>query len=366
VARQVFWSYPDQESRILRLGVKLLKQHWRPWILIIADDLTGALEAGARFAAQGLPSRVSTGAGIEPLPGIPVVVIDTETRHCKPDEAHAIVRELALAGRQHAPWLIYKKTDSTLRGNIPAEFQALCDVFPERPLVYAPAFPSMGRTVRAGKLYLHGVPVDATDFASDPLNPIHTSDIASLLANVSAQVCDGECDADIDAVAASIVANPTPPLAAGPAALAGALAERMPLPRAEVRSFPRLARCLVVNGSLHPASLAQIEYGRTHGCFNDGWSLFENCLEGAGLERALCNGERAAALLSDSPADALIVFGGDTAFGIHRALGEAPFDPYAEILPGVPLSRRGGLFWITKAGGFGGPDILCEIRRRLS
>ena len=63
--------------------------------------------------------------------------------------------------------------------------------------------------------------------------------------------------------------------------------------------------------------------------------------------------------------DALIVFGGDTAFGVHRALGCKPFDSRGEIVPGVALSRSNDLFWITKAGGFGTHDILFIIRRKL-
>jgi uncharacterized protein YgbK (DUF1537 family) len=62
-----------------------------------------------------------------------------------------------------------------------------------------------------------------------------------------------------------------------------------------------------------------------------------------------------------SPVDVLTVFGGDTALGIHRALGGPPFEAWVEIVPGVPLSRCGDLFWITKAGGFGAADILCKI-----
>jgi uncharacterized protein YgbK (DUF1537 family) len=59
---------------------------------------------------------------------------------------------------------------------------------------------------------------------------------------------------------------------------------------------------------------------------------------------------------------ALIVFGGDTAFGILDALGRPAIHPVLEILPGVPLSRTGGLFLVTKAGGFGPPDVLVRIR----
>jgi uncharacterized protein YgbK (DUF1537 family) len=144
-----------------------------------------------------------------------------------------------------------------------------------------------------------------------------------------------------------------PPLAAGPASLAGALArclewdsERPPL--------PRLPRCLVVNGSLHPASAAQIEFARESGAIDGDWVCFER------------NPERVRAMLAEAPYDGLIVFGGDTAFDIHRALGARDFHTYGEVVPGVPLSRCGDLIWVTKAGGFGAPELLCELRKRLT
>ena len=335
------------------------------WILAIADDLTGALEAGALFAARGLASRVSTATAMAGAPDVPVLVIDTETRHLPPDRARAIVRAAVVAARVYSPWLVYKKTDSTLRGSIGTEFRALLDVFPERPLVYVPAYPAMGRTVREGRLYVGGVPLHVTVFANDPLNTVRDNSIRAHISDVPAVICDGESDADIAAAAQSIAANDVPPIAAGPAALAGALAECIPLPRGPVRPFPRLSRCLVVNGSLHPASLAQLVYARAHGCLYGDWRLFDEDPGGTGMDRALSNGVRVAQFLKRSPVEALIVFGGDTVFGIHRALGGAPFHPYGEIVPGVALSRCEERFWITKAGGFGEPDILCKIRRLL-
>jgi D-threonate/D-erythronate kinase len=163
-----------------------------------------------------------------------------------------------------------------------------------------------------------------------------------------------------------VIAMEVPPIAAGPGALAGALAQCLPLPRGNVRALPRLSRCLVVNGSLHPTSAAQIDLGRMQGFFQGGWQCFDRDAGGTGLDRALRTGECIRRWIESSPVEALIVFGGDTAFGIHRALGSQPFEAYGEVVPGVPLSRSGDLFWITKAGGFGEPDILCDIQRRLT
>ena len=64
--------------------------------------------------------------------------------------------------------------------------------------------------------------------------------------------------------------------------------------------------------------------------------------------------------------DTLIVFGGDTVYGIHEAFGSPDFTPLGELVPGVPVSLSAGIQWITKAGGFGGADILCDIKRRVT
>src|SRR5271165_5976312 len=93
------------------------------WILALADDLTGALETGAKFAGQGLGARVTTEIAMSRAPEVPVLVIDTETRHLPAGEAAGVVRHATKAALRFAPWLVYKKTDSTLRGNIAAEFR---------------------------------------------------------------------------------------------------------------------------------------------------------------------------------------------------------------------------------------------------
>lgn len=329
-------------------------------ILALADDLTGALEAGAQFAASGLESEVAVG----PFPSrARVHVVDTESRHLSPEQAQYAV-EAALEASSSF-WLLYKKTDSALRGNIAAELSVLHRAFPALPLLYAPAYPALGRTVRNSVLFLDGVPVTETAFARDALNPVREGDVRRLLRNLPVRVLDGETDADVQAAAAEVLAHDPPALAVGPAALAGALARRIGRGSRPLEA-PAVGRCLVVNGSRHAASLEQIRTARAEGVFNEGWELFDETVSGEGLSRARRLGRRVARRVRQGSFDALAVFGGDTAYGIHAAFGAPVFRALGEIVEGVPLSRAANLLWITKAGGFGEPGVLGTIRRRLS
>ena len=294
-----------------------------------------------------------------------VLVIDTESRHLSPADAAARTRQAASFARHHSQ-LIYKKTDSTLRGNIAAEFRAIQEVFPQQRIVYVPAYPDMGRTVKDGQLFVHGTPVHQTDFADDRWCPVRDCRIRTVLGDVPALIVDGEWNADIEAAARSIIEQAPPRICAGPAALAEALARHMGSKSRRNIPLPRVSRCLVVNGSLHPVSIQQIAVAEKQMLFDQNWQVLDEQVEGWGRERALQIGERVLRTLASARFDAVLVFGGDTAFGIHCALGSLPVDAIGEIAPGVAISKSGDLLWITKAGGFGPPDILSTIRKRLT
>lgn len=325
-----------------------------PSIFAIADDLTGALEAGSKFAAMGLETRVTT--RLVPRSG-GILVFDTETRHLSGPEAALRVETLARGIDQK---LIYKKTDSTLRGNISAELGALAKVFPDRRIVFVPAYPALGRTVRHGELLVDGIPVHETSIGQDKLNPLSSSSIQACLGSIKAIVIDGETDADIRAAARQILEDPSPVIVAGPAAIAGALAEEYSQEASRL-AIPSHMRCLVINGSLHPASADQISNHH----FDENWVRFEYEGSEEGLDRANRLGSQVKALLTRSRFEAIIVFGGDTAFGIHQALGAVDFEACGEILPGVPVSKSQGMYWITKAGGFGQADLLQRLKEKL-
>ena len=331
-------------------------------IIALADDLTGALEVGSKFAAKGIAAHVAIGQRPPALS-----IIDTETRHLSPGEAaRTVERVLRDAGDVD---LVYLKTDSTLRGNIGAELEALMRLYPESPVIYAPAYPAMGRTVKGGHLHVHGVPVHETSFARDALNPIRTSFIRDLIPGGPAiRLFDGETDDDIATAAREILGSAHCRIAAGPAALAAHLAEQADLPRGPVAPLPGIRRCLVVNGSRHELSARQISHAHASGFCGGGWSILPQCvIADDPAEIARQTGERVRDILGEMDLDALIVFGGDTAFGILDAVGRPVLTAIGEVLPGVPISRFGarGLHLITKAGGFGDEDVLFRLKKVL-
>jgi uncharacterized protein YgbK (DUF1537 family) len=67
--------------------------------------------------------------------------------------------------------------------------------------------------------------------------------------------------------------------------------------------------------------------------------------------------------------DGVIVFGGDTAFGLIAAMDHPLIEPLGEVVTGIPVSRAvwngRPLYLITKAGGFGPPDLIGQLSRRL-
>lgn len=341
-------------------------------ILVLADDLTGALEVGAKFAGQGVAALVTTELSMTPAgmnPAVQILVIDTESRHLPPAEAARKVFTLARAGRDRGVRFIYKKTDSTLRGNIASELGALLEACPGWRLVYAPAYPQMGRTVKHGRLYVNGVPVSETEFARDPLSPVRESYIPHLFPGLAGavEVLDGETDGDVKAAAQSLLESGDHILAAGPAALAERLAELGPWPRQQPAPWPVVKSCLVINGSRHELSARQVQYAEAQG-----WPVFEPgavAVSGWAILRvraAARTGEAVRDILKQVTLDALLVFGGDTVYGVLSALGRPPVHPLGEVAPGVPLSRARDLYLITKAGGFGSVDILSVLRDRLS
>lgn len=333
-------------------------------IFALADDLTGALEVGAKFASYGMPATVTT--RFDEPDRDALLVVDAQTRHLSPQHAAKQTEQVAAIAQHREAKLIYKKTDSTLRGNIAAEFRALQNVYPNRRIMYAPAYPDLGRTVKHGRLYVHGKPVHETEFAGDLWNPVHDCRVQALLGDADVEIVDGDCNSDVCAAADLILAESPPRICAGPAALADALARKLGSRGMAAHQLPRGLRCLVVNGSLHPASVRQVEWARNNGMFTNGWMLFEEAVEGAGVTRARMLGECVRRALDTQQFDGVIVFGGDTTFGVHAALGFAPFQAIGEVAPGVAISKSSDLFWITKAGGFGDPEILGTIKQKLT
>jgi D-threonate/D-erythronate kinase len=134
-------------------------------ILIIADDLSGAADCAIAFASAGRHTVVTLDAASAANAGAnenvaQVIAADTDTRRLTPEDAARRTAEafnlLNAPGRR-----LYKKIDSTLRGNWAAEVAAL-----QRQAglaIVAPAFPATGRTLHGARVLVHGEPLESTD-----------------------------------------------------------------------------------------------------------------------------------------------------------------------------------------------------------
>ena len=202
-------------------------------MVVIADDITGAAEIAGIAFSKGQEVRLLCGCPAAGEPG-PVccdaiatttTVIATDTRSMSEAEAAAETRCLSVAfGSPEGKELLFKKTDSALRGHVVAELTALLEVTGYERAVYLPANPSKGRTIRHGVYYINNVPIHETAFSYDPEFPARTSVLEERFPDAKAKgivMPDAESEEDIRKVIAQY--NDGKTLFAGAADLFSAL-----------------------------------------------------------------------------------------------------------------------------------------------
>lgn len=380
-------------------------------LLIIADDVTGALDTGCQFGKRGIPTAVYPGGKLpwQALPSdLRVAVVNTDSRHLPAGQARDAVRSLALESIGHGVLRVFKKIDSALRGNLDSELQALLDVGISDRLYLLPAYPDGGRTTENGLQLLNGREISRSGYGRDPFSPVSSSRIADLF---SCPVRAVPLDAPLpEAPGLWIVDAVTngqlkarcrefpegPLLAAGCAGLAAALSGQMLPAYPPPGPVPFLCRkLLIVSGSLHPVSRRQIEYAHRAGiprvtygsdpgaaaaALQDAFRSSPTAILEAPEKRipGCAPGVLAADLAqtvqllyeTESPLD-LAVFGGDTLLAIASWLLRNDLYPLAEVLPGVPVSKAWDLnghplCLISKSGGFGPETVVQEILTHIN
>ena len=103
-----------------------------PLMLVIADDLTGAADCGVACASHGLHTLLVLGdsgdnVDSEALANAEALSVDGDTRRLPSNEAAAETTRLLRRYARDGETLIYKKLDSTMRGNVGAELAAMLE-----------------------------------------------------------------------------------------------------------------------------------------------------------------------------------------------------------------------------------------------
>ncbi len=388
-------------------------------LCIIADDLTGACDTGAAFAQHGRETHVVLDAErAADDTNAAVLVYTTESRHLPCEQAVQAVQAVRRVPL-HPQATVYKKIDSTLRGHPGAELAALMDALGAQRALVAPAFPAQGRTVRDGRLYVGGLPLEHTPFAAEAgsgdlrvafggrghvVRHISLEEARQNSAAVAARlrdngifIADAETDADLGILASAVHASCTR-LLCGSAGLARALAGQGAPPVVPLQRVRRSGAVLVIAGSRHPATVRQVEMARHAGCAvitapaEFLTAAVSNSISFAQAAMAALNGgydvilttpgradsplgkdtvaqrfgALAAQVLAQSDVMALTLTGGDIAAAVCAALGAHGLRLRSELQPGIALGElaggaHAGLPVVTKAGGFGDNRALADI-----
>lgn len=251
-------------------------------LLVIADDFTGSIDTGVQLAKAGIATSVYTFTNGESLRELDdcreaAAVVNIESRHLAAEEAYKRVAAVVERGKKSGYRCLYKKTDSTLRGNVGAELAAALCASGANRLIFIPAFPALGRTTRSGTQFVNGVPLAETEFAQDPFNPVWSSRVADIIArqteipvmefSVEALksspdepcilLADADTQADLERIGAHIKSAEALDCLAGCAGFAGILPMLLAIPAQEIPIPPVGPGRLLVCGSVHPMAEKQ-------------------------------------------------------------------------------------------------------------
>jgi len=149
-------------------------------IIVIADDITGAAEMAGIALKHGLDTILTTETSI-PETEPEVLVIATDTRSGSESDAGKLMKHLTAIIPNGGNNLIFKKTDSVLRGHITTELDTIMATKDFDEALLLPQNPSKGRVIKNGTYYIGNIPLDKTDFNKDPEFPAHSSSVKELL-----------------------------------------------------------------------------------------------------------------------------------------------------------------------------------------
>lgn len=357
---------------------------------MIADDLTGALDTGVQFSNWGFTVHVTD----DPTSSTAaVVVVNTDSREISPDDAYEIVFEVA--SRLEEFDIIYKKIDSTMRGNIGAELRAILEAAGEKSAILTPCYPPTARSVKDGVLLVNGVPVGETEYHPSSSTSLISEIIGDQLPGV--QVYDSETEADLLDIVKRLKNQR---VLVGSAGLAAALAESLARPppvlaiigskrtvtRNQIDEFTRR-----LNARLIPIDIKRAFQGRKQDivvseaveALSSGQDVAIvsapsvesesesiKLAEKSGVEdfEALITSALALSakrILSETDVSGLVLTGGATAKAVCEALSVKEISIVEELRPGIPLLNLGEINAITKAGGFGELDAIVQAAQYL-
>ncbi len=259
--------------------------------VVIADDLTGANATGVLLKKMNYEAyTVMNTERIElsTLTDCDCVLYPTDSRGIEPKMAYNRVYNVCSLLKGDDVKVYSKRIDSTLRGNLGSETDAMLDCLGDDYIaVAAPCFPSSGRIVAGGYMLVGGLPLHKTDIAIDPKTPVKISEVAVLfdeqsrykvssiqlkdlmhgkhyLADLMNQcvlsgsriiVLDCITQEDLDLIADAVITSGLKVVAVDPGVFTATLARKLITPSQKKEK----SKILAVVGSVNPNTTAQMK-----------------------------------------------------------------------------------------------------------
>ncbi len=363
-------------------------------IYVIADDITGAAEMAGIALRHGQKTMLTMATPAisfdhrQTAGECDVLVIATDTRSGDAANARTTVRDIVSTLQLSQGDIIYKKTDSVLRGHIAAEIKEIMDVCHYDNALLLAQNPSKARVINNGIYYINNTPLHETDFRFDPEFPAFSSNAAELLSRGADTgniiIADATNEAEVKAQLAKATEKT---LLAGSADLFTALLQSMLHKDAPESMSPSLPtspqKALIFCGSTQSTKITEEPYIKSSGGHEEelpmevflggspeGW--FATLESAYRLHRTLIvsigkkeNGgsdcavrlrtlmaDIAKRLLSQDQPELLIIEGGATAFAILSTIGWQSFTLKSEYAPGIVSMTYGNTEILLKPGSY--------------
>jgi uncharacterized protein YgbK (DUF1537 family) len=283
-----------------------------PQCIVIADDLTGANATGVLLRKMNYKAYTVMNAErieLTTAEECDCLLFPTDSRGVDPVIAYNRVYNVSNLLKDEQVQVYAKRIDSTLRGNLGSETDAMLDALGDEYIaIVAPCFPSSGRIVIGGYMLVNGLPLHKTDIAIDPKTPVKISEVAVLfteqskyqvssiymkdmmhgkhyLANKMNEcvergsrilVLDCVTQEDLDLIADAVITSKRKVIAVDPGVFTATLARKLIVPsRKEGKS-----KILAVVGSVNPNTRKQMEElwlsQRIHNVFVETKKLLED------------------------------------------------------------------------------------------
>lgn len=263
-----------------------------PQCVVIGDDITGVNATGVLL--KKMDYKTYTVMNLEKVELSTMMECDclmypTDSRGVSADIAYNRVFNVAKLLQSDDVKVYAKRIDSTLRGNLGSETDALLDALGDDYIaIAASCFPESGRIILGGYMLVNGIPLHKTNIAIDPKTPVTTSEVkpifekqskypvgqilmsdmmdgkevlaAMILEKVNAGcrtlVFDCVTQEDLDLIADAVIESGIKFIAVDPGVFTATISRKLIVPRENSEERPKI---LAVVGSVNSNTRDQME-----------------------------------------------------------------------------------------------------------